>query len=275
MKTYLKTKDFAYSGEEFNLLLEPQSEMLVTDPRPKDLEKYYDSTTYISHTDANTSFVEKMYQLVKKYNLRWKVKQVRKYTPKGTSLLDVGAGTGDFLKAAIGDKWNTKGVEPNANAREGAKKKGVQLRENMAALDGKKFDAITLWHVLEHLPDPENSFNDLNDLLEEEGALFIAVPNYRSFDAKFYGKYWAAYDVPRHLWHFSRSSIQSLCQKNNLNVEKIKPMIFDAFYIALLSERYKSGKLGFLRSIAIGLWSNLAAWRTKEYSSLLYVIKRA
>jgi len=275
MKTYLKTKDFAYSGEEFQLLVDPKLEMLVTYPKPKDSGKYYDSASYISHTDANASFVEKLYQQVKKYNLRWKVRQVKKYAAKGKSLLDVGAGTGDFLRSAVAHGWNTNGVEPNLNARKGAERKGVELQESMAMLNGKKFDAVTLWHVLEHMPDLESSFKELSGLLEEGGKLFIAVPNYKSFDAQHYGKYWAAFDVPRHLWHFSRSSMQGLCQTNNLKVLKIKPMIFDAFYISLLSEKYKHGKSGFLKAFAIGLRSNLSAWRTKEYSSLVYVIKRA
>jgi len=275
MKKYLKTKDFAYTGEEFQLLIDPQLEMLVTDPKPKDLDRYYDSASYISHTDANTSVVDKMYQLVKKYNLRKKVRQVSQFVAKENLLLDVGAGTGEFLKAAIAQGWNAIGVEPNPNARKGALQKGVPLEESINVLSVKKFDAITLWHVLEHMPDPQSAFKELSDVLEEEGTLFIAVPNYKSFDAKFYGKYWAAYDVPRHLWHFSRASIHSLCQNNNLRVVKIKPMIFDAFYISLLSEKYKHGKSGFLRAFAMGLRSNLAAWRTKEYSSVLYVIKRA
>lgn len=274
MKIYLKTKDFANSGEEFQLLLDPQLEMLITDPKPIHIEKYYDSTSYISHTDASTSFMDKMYQLIKKYNLRKKVRQVKHYTNDGHSLLDVGAGTGDFLRSAEAQGWNTKGVEPSPKARNVAKKKGIHLEERLADVKGKKFDAITLWHVLEHMPDLENSFRELSALLEEKGTLFIAVPNYKSFDAQFYGRYWAAYDVPRHLWHFSKSSIHGFCEKNNLNILTIKPMIFDAFYISLLSEKYKHGKSSFLKALFIGMRSNLAAWRTKEYSSLVYVIKR-
>lgn len=274
MKTYLKTKDFAHSGEEFQLLLDPQLEMLITDPKPIDIEKYYDSTSYISHTDARKSFLDKIYQLVKQVNLRKKVGQVKYYTGERNSLLDVGAGTGDFLRSAIAQGWNTKGVEPSAKARNVAKKKGIHLEASLADVKGEKFDAITLWHVLEHMPDLENSFKELSALLKEKGTLFIAVPNYKSFDAQFYGKYWAAYDVPRHLWHFSKSSMHSLCEKNNLDIHAIRPMIFDAFYISLLSEKYKHGRSSFLKALFVGMQSNLAAWRTKEYSSLVYVIRR-
>lgn len=275
MDSYLKTKDYTVTGETFELLYDPELEMLITSPQPEDLKKYYESESYISHTDANENFVDRIYQRVKKISLQKKIKLVDRYSNRKKSLLDVGAGTGDFLAMAQQKGWTVSGVEPNVKAKNKAQQKGIALQQNLDELQGRQFQVISLWHVLEHLPNLEEQISKLKDLLLEDGVLVIAVPNFKSFDAKHYQNFWAAYDVPRHLWHFSKTAIEQLFAKHGMELVNTKPMVFDAFYVSLLSEKYKTGKQNLLKAFYIGLRSNCKAWRSKEYSSQIYVLKKA
>lgn len=274
MKKFLKIKDFSVSGEEFELLLDTELNMLRTYPEPNDLENYYNSEAYISHTDSSKTLVDKLYQYIKKHNLRKKADLINKYTTSDKTLLDIGAGTGSFLESAKHNGWETYGIEPNKKARDLAIKKGLNLKENIDLLEKKGFQVITLWHVLEHLPDLNLQINKIGSLLNKDGTLIIAVPNFQSYDAKYYKEYWAAYDVPRHLSHFSQLSIAKLFAQSGMRVVKTKPMIFDSFYVSLLSEKYKHGRGNFLKAFLVGLKSNILAWNTKEYSSLLYILKK-
>lgn len=273
---YIKTKDFLVSGEPFDLLYDEEKKMLYTSPQPnvEDLSTYYESEAYISHTDSKKGIMPFLYQKVKKYSLQKKVNLISSLNKDTGNLLDIGAGTGDFLKLAQEKGWNVFGVEPNQKAASFAREKKIHLETSLENFSGKQFDVITLWHVLEHLPDLDNTVKEIEHLLKPGGVLVIAVPNFKSFDAKHYKKYWAAYDAPRHLWHFSRDSMELLFSEN-IKLKKIKPMIFDSFYVSLLSEKYKSGNKFSLKSIFIGFWSNLRAWSTKEYSSLIYCYKKS
>ena len=274
MKLFLKTKDFSVSGEAFELYRDEGLDMLVTKPQPQNLGPYYESEDYISHTDATSTFTDRLYQLVKAKNLKNKVQLIENQCVKCEILLDLGAGTGDFLITAQNSGFRVTGIEPNAKARKLAEQKGVHLQESLKEVSGQKFQAITLWHVLEHLPNLEEQITTLANLLEEDGVLVIAVPNFKSFDAKHYKSYWAAFDVPRHLWHFSRTSIAKLFAPHQMEVVKIKPMWFDAFYVSMLSEKYKGNKLYLISAFFVGLWSNFRAIFTKEHSSLIYILKR-
>ncbi|WP_422349592.1 class I SAM-dependent methyltransferase [Flagellimonas sp.] len=274
MKLFLKTKDYSVSNEEFDLLYDSELDMLVTQPQPEDLFRYYESEAYISHTDAKTSVVDKLYQLVKRFNLGRKIQIAENQNIRSKSLLDFGAGTGDFLATAKERGFEVYGVEPNQKARDRAKQKGIELSESLSNLKGSKYGVITLWHVLEHLPNLDGQLEELKELLEEDGLLVVAVPNYKSFDAKHYKSHWAAYDAPRHLWHFSRTSISKLFERHQMEVIQTHPMIFDSFYVSLLSEKYKGNKFYFFKAFAIGLWSNMSAWFSKEYSSVIYLIKK-
>ena len=274
MKLFLKTKDFSVSGEAFELYRDEGLDMLVTKPQPQNLGPYYESEDYISHTDAKSTLTDRLYQLVKAKNLKDKVQLIENQYVKSKSLLDLGAGTGDFLITAQNSGFRVTGIEPNAKARKLAEQKGVHLLESLKEVSGQKFQAITLWHVLEHLPNLEEQITTLANLLEEDGVLVIAVPNFKSFDAKHYKSYWAAFDVPRHLWHFSRTSIAKLFAPHQMEVVKIKPMWFDAFYVSMLSEKYKGNKLYLISAFFVGLWSNFRAIFTKEHSSLIYILKR-
>lgn len=274
MKLFLKTKDFSVSGEPFELHWDEELDMLVTRPQPENLARYYESEDYISHTDAKKSLTDRLYQLVKGKNLKNKLQIVENQLDKPVNLLDLGAGTGDFLILARDSGFSVVGVEPNDRARQLAHKKGVELQTSLEDVSGQKFQAITLWHVLEHLPNLEEQIKTLVELLEKDGVLVIAVPNFKSFDAKYYKTHWAAYDVPRHLWHFSKTSISKIFARHRIEVVKIRPMWFDAFYVSMLSEKYKENKLYLISSFFVGLWSNLMAIFTKEHSSLIYILKR-
>ena len=274
MNIYLNCKDYSISKEEFQLLYDEDLDMLVTNPQPKNLSTYYESDDYISHTDAKKSLVDKIYQSVKKRNIKNKLKIVQKHS-NGKRLLDFGCGTGDFLVVAQKAGWLVSGVEPNEKAKVKAAQKGLALKPSLKDLDNEKYDVITLWHVLEHLPNLNDQITRLYNVLSENGVLIIAVPNFKSYDAVYYKNYWAAFDVPRHLWHFSKSSIKKIFSKKGMDVLKIYPMVFDAFYVSLLSEKYKTGEQRFLPAFFRGLLSNLKAMQSKEYSSLIYVIKKA
>lgn len=272
---YIKVQDYSVSNENFELLLDSDLELLKTHPQPalENLGSYYESADYISHTDSKRSLFEKMYHWVKSYSLKKKVRIINSYHNQKGSLLDIGAGTGDFLVTAKSAGWQTTGVEPNENAKKLAISKGISFENSIESIENQQFNVITMWHVLEHVPDVEYQIKQLKRLLKPNGTIIIAVPNYKSFDAQHYGKFWAAYDVPRHLWHFSKTSIEKLVSRENMKLVKILPMIFDSFYVSLLSEKYKTGKMNFIKAFWIGLRSNLKANSSKEYSSHIYVIK--
>ncbi|QTD36328.1 class I SAM-dependent methyltransferase [Polaribacter batillariae] len=270
---HLNCKDFTVSNETFQILKNEIYEMLVTFPVPENLEDYYKSEAYISHTDSKKSLLDKVYQLVKSYTLKRKLSLLNSFETESKLVLDIGAGTGDFLKVCKNDNWKVLGVEPNLNARNIAAKKGIQLKENLLEITNRKFDVITLWHVLEHVQDLKGTLKTLKKLLKPEGRIIVAVPNYKSCDAIFYKEYWAAYDVPRHLWHFSQKSIHKLFSEVDMMVDDTLPMKFDAYYVSLLSEKYKSGKIKPLKALYRGFLSNFNAIKTSEYSSFIYVIK--
>lgn len=275
----LKVKDHSVSGEEFELRYDPEFEMLTTFPMPSadELPGYYKSEDYISHTDSKRNLLEKLYHLVKGIALKKKLRLISKLSPGRKTILDVGCGTGDFLERAQKKGWSISGIEPNAEARaiaNGKTDNAVFDSEHLFAYDSQSFDVITLWHVLEHLPNLDKHFATFRNILKPEGLLIIAVPNFKSYDAKQYKEFWAAFDVPRHLWHFSQTSIRRFAQKAHMDVIEIKPMPFDAFYVSLLSEKYKTGKLNYLNGFLKGLRSNWQAKRSGEYSSLIYVLKK-
>ena len=275
-KVYLTCKDHTVSGEEFQLIFNPELDLLVTNPKPdpENLPSYYKSENYISHTDSKNSFTDKIYQQIKKIMLKKKLNWIHPYFPKQGKLLDIGAGTGEFLLQAKKQGWKVRGIEPDENARILAKKKGIKLVPDSANFKAEKFDVITMWHVFEHVYDLKNQIIELEQLLKKDGLLIIAVPNYKSYDASYYKEFWAAFDVPRHLWHFSHRSFKQLLAGTSFNEVNFQPLLFDSFYVSLLSEKYKTGNSNFVKSFIIGLKSNLKARTSKEYSSMAYFFQK-
>ena len=274
LKPFLECKDFTVSKTVFNVQKNEEFDLLVTTPVPENLGDFYESEDYISHTDSTKSLFDKVYQFVKNIALKRKLNLINSFHTNTKSILDVGAGTGDFLQTCKNNSWNVFGTEPNQGARNLASQKGITLYENLSDLSNQKFDVITLWHVLEHVDNLFEVIEQLKNLLHENGRLVIAVPNHKSYDANYYKEFWAAYDVPRHLWHFSQNSISKLFSELNFKVEKTLPMKFDAYYVSLLSEKYKSGRMKPISAFYRGWLSNLKAKSTSEYSSLIYVLKK-
>ena len=271
---FQKVKDYSVSKEIFELHHNPEYDLLITFPKPslEKLPSYYESEDYISHTDGKRSLFERLYHFIKNIALKNKVKLINAQSEKG-KLLDIGAGTGDFLVVAKNDGWQTIGIEPSLKAKTIAINKGVNLADNISDLESNSFDVITMWHVLEHVPNLDEYIIELKRLLKPSGTIIIAVPNFKSFDANFYGRHWAAYDVPRHIWHFSKTTIDKLFLEKEMKLVEVLPMKFDSFYVSLLSEKYKTGSMNFIRAFCVGLKSNLSGKKTKEYSSHIYIIK--
>lgn len=282
LEPFLQCKDYTVSQELYEVKRNQTYDMLVTLPVPKNLSDYYKSEDYISHTDSKKTIIDKVYQIVKNFTLKGKLKIITKYLLHQNSfskpeknILDIGAGTGDFLRVCKDNDWNVCGIEPDKGARDIAKKKGIILQDDLSKIKDQKFEIITLWHVLEHIENLSVFIEKLDNLLSENGNLIVAVPNFKSDDATYYKEFWAAFDVPRHLWHFSQQSISKIFSDQNLVVEKILPMNFDAFYVSLLSEKYKTGKMNYLQGFWRGFVSNWKARKTSEYSSLIYIIKKS
>lgn len=274
-KHFLTVTDYSVSKEVFDLYQDEELDMLITHPKPglDVLGRYYESADYISHTDSKRSLFEKVYHFIKGIALKNKLNLINSLQPNKGKILDIGAGTGEFLFVAQLNGWNTTGVEPSEKAKKIAINKGVSFVEALAQLENHTFDVITMWHVLEHVPDLNHQIKELKRLLKPSGYLIVAVPNFNSFDAQHYGKFWAAYDVPIHFWHFSKTAIQKLFQKEQMELVKILPMKFDSFYVSLLSEKYKSGRMNYVKAFFIGLWSNIKAKSDMEYSSHIYILK--
>jgi 2-polyprenyl-3-methyl-5-hydroxy-6-metoxy-1,4-benzoquinol methylase len=272
---YLDVKDHSISKEEFRLLRDETIDLVFTFPQPieEKLATYYESEDYISHTDGKRSLFEKAYQFVKNIALKRKLKLINELQSSKGLLLDIGTGTGDFLSQAKQNGWQIIGVEPNEKARNIALQKGVTYIGHTSELEDHSVDVVTMWHVLEHVPDVNAQIKELKRLLKPAGTIVIAVPNFNSYDANYYGKFWAAYDVPRHLWHFSRLSIEKLFEREKLQLLETRPMFFDSFYVSLLSEKYKTGKMNYYTAFLVGLQSNWKARTSRDYSSHIYIIK--
>ena len=246
-------------------------------PGKNEIEKYYQSEDYISHSDTKEGFVNSLYHRVRKRTLHGKRKTVEKFTKLSTGrVLDIGSGTGAFLNTINKAGWDVTGIEPDETARDNAKKLyGLSLQppQELFNLPAQSFDAITLWHVLEHVHELHEYMNQLKKLLKTRGYLFIAVPNYTCYDEKVYKEFWAAYDVPRHLYHFSPTSITQLLLQHGLQLKGIKPMWYDSFYVSILSEKYKTGKNNFLYAFWNGYVSNFKTLLNNERcSSLIYIV---
>ena len=274
----LEVRDHFASKEKFQLQECVGCSLISTNPQPsnENLSQYYQSQNYISHSGKGGSMVNRLYLAARQYSLKWKLNLVNKLNIKG-SILDVGCGTGEFLNILKKDNWTIDGIELNSDARQKASLlTSTAIHESFNAL-AKNFDVITLWHVLEHLPNLDESLQNISDRLNRNGALLIAVPNYKSWDSQKYKEYWAGYDVPRHLWHFNQQSMVSLLLKYGFNLTKTIPMKLDAFYVSMLSEKYKGGNSAIantIRGFYNGIISNRKAKRTGEYSSIIYISKR-
>lgn len=278
---FLICKDHTVSNETFQLRKCTSCGFVLTSPRPADAELpgYYQSDAYISHSNKSTNLVDQVYKLARRFTLKWKHDLiVRNSTTTPSSVLDYGCGTGAFLRECQNKGMEIAGVEPSETAREIARKEtGRPIAHDLSAIN-QEFDVITLWHVLEHVTNLNQTLAQLKTHLHTNGTMFIAVPNLQSADAKTYKEFWGRYDVPRHLWHFSKSSMEQLLRNHGLNLIRIVPMKLDAYYVSLLSEKYRNnGKTsisGMVRATLRGWKSNQQGKTTNEYSSLIYIVRK-
>ena len=278
-KTVLNCKDYTVSQETFTIVACSGCGFEFTNPRPSDnvIGNYYKSEDYISHSNTKKGIISQLYHSVRNYTLKKKIQLVSKYVSRGT-ILDYGAGTGMFLNTCKLAGWKAFGIEPDSGARKIGAEMNLSLygtKHNLLSdIPEVSFDAITLWHVLEHVTDLEDTLNFFKNKLNPDGVLIIAVPNHTSFDAQYYKAFWAAYDVPRHLYHFHKETVEKLLGNFGFNLVETAPMKFDSFYVSMLSEKYKTGSINYLKAFIVGLRSNLKAKSAENYSSVIYVFKK-
>ena len=271
--------DHSASKEKFTIVSCETCDFTFTNPRPDDdsLSEYYKSDTYISHTNNTKGMFNWIYHTVRKYAIRTKLNLLKRIS-RNKNHLDVGCGTGEFLNACQKAGYNTKGIEPSRLARNQAINNfnlSVNENTNLNQFQENQFDSISMWHVLEHVPEINKTIKEFNRILSKHGKVIIAVPNHKSWDTEHYKQFWAGWDVTIHLWHFSKLSIEKLFLKYNFKLIETKPMLFDSFYVSMLSEEYKNGKKKFIKGVVIGLISNIIGiLNERGCSSIIYVFEK-
>ena len=263
----IKTKDFSFSGEFFEI--HECNTCLVGFTLPelskKELEKYYNKEKYHSYQKDNSGF-SLIYKFIQKINSRYKLNILNRLGIK--NLLDYGSGSGEFVRFCNNKGISAFGFEPIN------KVKSEMVYQNINKIKDKRYDCVTLWHVLEHTKDPLSVLKFVKGVLNEGGWIIVALPNKDSYDNIYYGKTWAGYDVPRHQYHFNPESFKNLISSIGLKTEFTKPLFFDAFYVSVLSEKNSNNLFWFIRGLIIGMWSNIRAFFDKKHSSIIYIIKR-
>ena len=276
---FIKLKDYFLTNEEFEIIECDECKLLFTNPGPTPdrIGDYYKSENYLSHNEEKKGIFAEIYNYVKKINIKNKYKIAVGNLHSEIRILDIGCGVGDFLLYAKENGCNTTGIEPSENARKIAEKKlncKILSPEELENIPDNSFDIITMWHVLEHVADLKTEIQHLQRILKKDGRLILALPNYKSYDAEYYKDKWAAYDVPRHLNHFSQDSINNIFKETNLQLIDIKPLKWDSYYISILSEQYMNSNKSFLKGILTGWKSNRKAKKSGEWSSLVYCFKQ-
>jgi 2-polyprenyl-3-methyl-5-hydroxy-6-metoxy-1,4-benzoquinol methylase len=280
-KPYITARDHLVSGKIFHIVQCSGCGFLLTNPRPGpgNAQKYYNSEAYISHTEKRQSIQDFLYHLVKGIMLKRKLRLLKKHTDGNQKdLLDYGCGTGSFLKAAAESGFIVTGFEPNPKAKQIVNGRGLQVYDNYEKLfknNSEKYYVITLWHVLEHIHDFPGILHKFYTLLKSGGLLVIAVPISDSGDALHYQEQWAAYDLPRHLYHFTNDTLIRACNSAGFQVIDKKPLPFDSYYVSLLSEKHVQSKFPFIKALVQGSISNIkAVFKQTSWSSEVFVFKK-
>tara|TARA_B110000483_G_scaffold104057_1_gene126908 strand:+ start:3170 stop:4018 length:849 start_codon:yes stop_codon:yes gene_type:complete len=275
-KEYIRVKDSFLSMEFFSLFIEKKTELLHTRPKPKEenLPAYYESTNYLSHNKKGFSLTSNVYFISRKIMLFFKFKHICRFFLNPGKVVDVGSGTGFFLSGLKKKGWSVVGVEPNQKAREHAESKDIDHIKELKDLKIGSQDLVTFWHSLEHVYKLEETLYQAKNALKNEGILLVACPNYTSWDASYYKEDWAAWDVPRHLQHFSPNSLKIILEPLGFVQLKKTPLVLDAFYISIMSESQKGNRFSFLKGLFIGLTSNLIGLRTDNYSTHMYIFQK-
>jgi SAM-dependent methyltransferase len=281
LKQAMACVDSFVSGEEFSLYTCEYCKFLFTQNFPDEeaMDRYYEAPDYVSHSDTHKGLMNQLYHVVRRMMLRRKVRRViRESHRKEGRLLDYGAGTGYFAAAMQRKGWSVEAMEKSERARSFAQAHfGLECLppEKLADCAPEQYDVITLWHVMEHIEKVNEAWATFHRLLKADGILVAAVPNGDSYDAQKYGKAWAAYDVPRHLWHFTPDTMRLFGAKHDFVLAGSYPMPFDAFYISMLSEKGLRRRFPLLRGTWSGMVGGLNAIGNKERSSsIVYVFKK-
>lgn len=277
----LTCTDHYATGEKFTIYRCTACGFLFTQHVPDEsvIGRYYESPDYISHTDTRKGLANRLYHYVRGYMLGRKAALIERICGmRNGDLLDIGTGTGYFSRYMQKRGWKVSAIEKSPQARAFAREHfGLEVAapEKLASYGKDTFDVVTLWHVMEHLQDINGTWQRLFEILRDKGILVIAVPNPASFDAEHYKEVWAAYDVPRHLWHFTPSAMQQFGAKFGFILTERHPMPFDAFYVSMLSEKYRGSHMSFLKGMLTGTEAWFASLVKKERSSsMIYVFRK-
>ncbi|WP_339813577.1 class I SAM-dependent methyltransferase [uncultured Imperialibacter sp.] len=277
LRNSLICKDYLVSQQSFAISICSSCGLLITNPRPskETISQFYDSSSYLSH-NSDGSLMSRLYSLAQRYTLWYKFRLVKRLAKPGSRLMDYGCGVGQFMQYMQSNKYEVTGIEPSDVGLSKARSKEMLVYQTLseAKESAAKFDVITLWHVLEHVHDLNTTIKQLKKLLNKDGHVVIAVPNTKSWDAQHYKENWAAYDVPRHLFHFDDENIKMLLKSNRLSFLQKAPLYLDSFYISLLSETHLNNGNKILKSIINGCKSNIYGSRTSQYSSMIYIFQK-
>ena len=272
---YCTAKDRLVTGELFSVYFDNERIVAKTKVNDdEDMYRFYKSNDYHSHQLRPKSFIDYFYFLSRKIMMFFKYRIIYSKS-KEVNLLDYGCGNGNFIKYLSNKSLKVTGIEKSLSSQKVCRSKGLSVFSSVKQLGDAKFDVITLWHVLEHVINPQNCLRTLSDFLTKDGLFIVAVPNIQSADSQVFKEEWAGLDVPRHLWHFTPKGLISLLKKEKFILHKKHPLILDAYYISLLSAKRKKIPFPWVVSFIIGTASNLMAFFTGNYSSSVYVFKKA
>ena len=264
---HLKVKDYIKSGDLFQLYKDNNSGIVWTSlDKNHNHEYYYLSEKYIPHKEKK-GFFGFLYLFVQKIMFRYKLKNLKNHINKNKTVLDYGSGDGRFAEYLNQLHIKTMTYDPLIKKLDEPEPHSYQTTENQV-------DTLMMWHVLEHIPDLESSIKAIYNSIKNKGSLVIAVPNIDSFDSKHYKECWAGFDVPRHLYHFNHESLINFIEKQGFIYNYRKPLIFDSFYVSILSEKNRNNPFGIFIGLTIGLISNFFALFSTNYSSSFYVFTK-
>lgn len=276
-----QARDHLVSGREFLIRRCTNCGMgwTVDPPAEEDAGKYYVSDEYISHTDSKQSLADRLYHLARGFMLKRKGKLVDSAVGKSAGIMmDFGSGTGYFAAFMQQRGWQVTGIELSEMARNySVERFGIRAigPQQVRDLPSASADCVTFWHVLEHLYDPAGWMDEVKRILKDDGRCIIALPNFASADAEWFGKRWAALDVPRHLWHFSPQAFREFAEKQGFVCESTSALPLDLFYISLLSYRNDGKGMPLARGVLTGVVIALRSlFRRDSASSLVYVLSK-
>ena len=274
-KSPIEVKDYFLTQEPFSLVKIKGLDVYKTTPRIKKeaIAKYYKSTKYLSHIN-NKSLFSFLYSFVKRLNFYFKYKVLKTVSDSEKSLLDFGSGNAYFVSQLNKRGLPAVAYDPFYDSVLNKKINDEKVLKDEKSLINAKFNTVTMWHSLEHVFSYKDTLSLVSKTLMSKGNLIVACPNYESFDANYYKKFWAGFDVPRHYWHFSPNGLIDVMSQNGFDYIKKKPMYFDAIYVSMLSEQYKQSKLWFIKGLAVGVWSNLVSFFKNNASSYVYLFKK-